>query len=170
MENFVDFKTAQALAPLYLPAEDVVKKVVWLFGETGTGKTRIAYELGRLVSERPWTNSNDLKWFDGYTGQTVAILDDFRETSCDFTFLLRLCDRYPLSVPVKGSFTPWTPTIIFITCPYSPDDLYRGSSEKLDQLKRRLFRIAEVTNYEESLEEIKNVLDIWLCSFNKKIL
>lgn len=84
----------------------------------------------------------DLKWFDGYSGQQNAIIDDFREDFCSFSFLLRVLDRYPLKVAVKGSFVEWNPTTIYITCPHSPAELYAYKTPAdLAQLTRRITTI-----------------------------
>lgn len=82
-------------------------------------------------------------WFDGYVGQTRVIFDDFRPWWCEFSWLLRLLDRYPIQVPVKGGFVNFIPEEIIITTNKSPEDafgMYR-SNEDLQQLRRRLTRV-----------------------------
>ena len=37
---------------------------------------------------------------------------------------LRLTDRYPMRVPIKGGFVDWVPVRIWITANYGPDILY----------------------------------------------
>lgn len=84
--------------------------VLWFYGPTGTGKTRRAVEIGEEFGGY-WMSGQNLQWFDGYqTLETpVAIIDDFRKDFCTFHYLLRLFDRYPLNVPVKGGFVAWRP-------------------------------------------------------------
>ena len=53
-----------------------IKRVIWIKGPTGCGKTRMAVELG---GNSYWMSSGSLKWFDGFQNQEVAILDDFRK-------------------------------------------------------------------------------------------
>lgn len=119
--------------------------VYWLYGDTGTGKTRYCYDQDPDL----WQSTGDLKWFDGYKKHRTALIDDFRADFCPFDRLLRLLDRYPMRVPTKGGFTVWEPQQIFITCPYSPDTLYVSCPEDLNQLKRRLTGgIHHVTSYE----------------------
>lgn len=121
-------------------------KVFWLYGKTGTGKTRTAMAMADWYGDRTndlWISSGTLRWFDGYDGQSVAIFDDFRPAHVPtFAFFLRLLDRYPVSVEIKGSFVFWTPKIIIITSPYSVDQSFPGGSlyesEDLAQLKRRI--------------------------------
>lgn len=79
-------------------------------------------------------------WFDGYKGQKRVIFDDFRPWWCEFSWLLRLLDRYPIQVPVKGGFVNFIPEEIIVTTPKNPEEtfgMYR-TQEDLQQLRRRL--------------------------------
>ena len=114
--------------------------VKWYWGNTGTGKTRKAYDE---AGEDCWTSGRDLTWFDGYSGQKYAILDDLRSNSCDWGYLLRLLDIYPLTVPIKGGHSKWCPEVIIITAPCLPEDMFKNHQndqvwDKIDQLKRRI--------------------------------
>lgn len=112
--------------------------VYWYYGPTGCGKSHTAFSL--INKKSYWMSANDLKWFDGYSGQEDVLIDDFRGSFCNFAFLLRLLDKYPLNVPVKGSFVRWCPKRIFITCPFHPKDCYNGIEDK-SQLIRRITEI-----------------------------
>lgn len=125
--------------------EDIPKEVLWFWGPTGTGKTRTA--VAEAGSDK-WISGENLKWFDGYYGQEVAILDDFRKDFCTYHFLLRILDRYPLKVPVKGSFVDWEPKKIYITSCFHPEGTYR-TREDIDQLIRRISVIKEFKKVEE---------------------
>lgn len=92
--------------------------VFW--GKTGTGKTRWVWD--QIQDSRSWT-PGDYKWFDGYDGQSNVIFDDYRG-EYPLQLLLKLIDRYPLSVPVKGAFVNWCPTKIYITSNISPYEWY----------------------------------------------
>lgn len=132
--NFQQLRFAQSLLA-YATAHPGPKKVYWLHGKTGTGKTRAA------IQKFPdaWITSDSLKWFDAYNGQEAAIFDDFRPCFCAFSFLLRLLDRYPLRVQIKGGFVPWNVKFIVITCNRSPQDCwYAETRENIDQLLRRI--------------------------------
>lgn len=117
--------------------------VYWLYGDTGTGKTRSAYESTRDVfKESIWFSNNSMDWFDGYEGQDVAIFDDFRSKGVKFDWLLRILDRYPLRVPVKGGFSNWFPKVIIITTPESIRNTFERrlehKPEDIRQLERRV--------------------------------
>lgn len=116
------------------------KRVIWLSGSTGVGKTRAAIEFATKHKQDYWMSNEDLKWFDGYRGQRIAIFDDFRWKHCTFSFLLRLLDRYELQVPVKGGFVRWNPEIIFVTTPKNPRETFTTEwreEEDLRQIERR---------------------------------
>lgn len=102
-------------------------KVFVLWGETGTGKTRYVYDqIGD--NQRIWV-PGDYEWFDGYTGQEIVLFDDFRG-EYPIQFLLKLLDRYPMSVKIKGSFTKWCPKKIYITSNVSPEDWYLNIDQR----------------------------------------
>lgn len=119
-------------------SKDMPKSVHWFWGSTGTGKTKSAIDLAG--NDPFWISSDNLKWFDGYWGQKVAIFDDFRKDYCTFHFLLRLLDRYPLKVPIKGGFVEWEPDVIYITSCFPPSQVYQ-TREDVGQLLRRIKEI-----------------------------
>nr|QJQ37741.1 replication-associated protein [Cressdnaviricota sp.] len=123
-----------------------VPRVSWYWGTTGSGKTRAAMEGVNAdniyVIEQPPTKQGNL-WFDGYCGQSRAVLDDYRPYWCSFSFLLRLLDRYDIQVPVKGGFVHFIPEEIIITTPKNIEDTFLNyrSEEDILQIKRRVHRV-----------------------------
>lgn len=123
--------------PARLPGEKPY--IMWIYGPTGTGKTRYVYDTED--HEKIWVSNGDLNWFDGYQGQEVALLDDFRASNCKFSLLLVYLDRYPRRVPVKGGYVNWAPKKIYVTSPFHPKDSYDKSEEDMLQLLRRIDEI-----------------------------
>lgn len=90
-------------------------QVHYLEGPPGTGKSYTALQLiGTTPYFKPTLPDNGTIWFDGYNGEPVLWLDDFKHTNYGMENIARLCDVYPLQLPVKGSFTYalWTAVII----------------------------------------------------------
>lgn len=115
--------------------------VIWIYGPSGSGKTRASFEAcERLFGEgTTWMSNGSLRWFPQYDGQPGVVLDDLRTKHCEFSFLLRLLDRYPLQVEFKGGYSQWVPHLIFITCPYTPREMWSlRTEEQLVQLERRV--------------------------------
>ena len=113
--------------------------VTWFWGSSGSGKSRKAAELAG--PDVYW--KDDSKWWDGYDGHQNIIIDDFRGSNMKFTYLLRLLDRYPMRVEVKGGYRQMRSLKIFITSIVHPESVYsfQDSDEPIRQLIRRLDEI-----------------------------
>lgn len=134
------------LKSISTPKRSIPPLVVWLFGTTGTGKTRAAIAAAERLfpNDEAWISGKNLEWFDGYENNPTSIIDDYRPSFTTFAFLLRLLDRYPLRVPIKGGFTQWNPALIIITTNKSARDIWSYRTEEdLDQLSRRIHTIRE---------------------------
>ncbi len=108
-------------------------RVVWIHGPTGVGKTRA------VVESEPdlWISGKSLRWWDGYHNQEAVLFDDFRRDFCTFHELLRILDRYPYSVEVKGGYRQLNSKRMYITSCFKPDDVYE-TREDIGQLMRRI--------------------------------
>lgn len=116
-------------------------KVTWLWGPTGTGKTRQAWaEAG----PEAWCSGKNGNWWQGYDAHENIILDDFRSSWCSFEELLRILDRYPYTIENKGGSRQLLARSIWITSPYPPDMCYTKSDEDVQQLLRRIDLVTEV--------------------------
>lgn len=107
------------------------------WGDAGTGKTRRVYEESPNVFNVP-VSSNDSLWFDGYNGHDDVLFDDFYG-GIKFGKMLKLLDRYPIQVPVKGGYVKWQPKRIYMTSNTNPKDWYPGvPAESRRGLRRRM--------------------------------
>lgn len=123
--------------------------VMWFYGTTGMGKTRAAVSYAEERKQSYWISNGTLQWFDGYLGQEVAILDEVRGNACDWSFFLRLLDRYRIMVPVKGGFMNWVPNTIIITSSGRPEEVFinHGTGQVWDSIAQLLRRIDEVWEF-----------------------
>lgn len=142
-------RSFQAYMALKMTSRSWVTQVHVLWGKTGTGKTRFAHD--QVMDLRLWT-PGDYTWFDGYDGQEIVVLDDYRG-EYPLQFLLKLLDRYAMTVPVKGAFVEWKPRKVYITSNVSPMHWYDSDASSLAALKRRFTTVEEIRTplYEDIL-------------------
>lgn len=117
-------------------------EVRWYYGKTGTGKTRSVYT--EFTDIYP---SFSYKWWDGYEQNNVILIDDMRKDYAKFHILLKLLDRFPHIVQIKGGTIHIKSPLIIITSAYHPKDLYR-TREDINQLLRRITRITKFSLHE----------------------
>lgn len=112
--------------------------VIVLWGKTGVGKSRFVHDQ---IQDSTFWSPGDYLWFDGYCGQDIVLFDDYRG-EYKLQMLLKLCDRYPMSVPIKGGFTEWAPRKIYITSNINPALWYKeADSYSLAAMFRRFTNV-----------------------------
>ena len=119
-------------------------EIFWLWGPTGSGKSRYAWDAAPTA----YMKSSSHKWWDGYLGQETVILDDYRPSKeMPFNLILNLFDRYPLSVEIKGGMMEFTSKVIYVTSPFSPNQICDNyewiGTEMRDQLLRRIDHVIQ---------------------------
>lgn len=121
-----------------LPVRQQKTEVHWYYGPTGTGKSREAYRIAEAASSY-YVKDPTNKWWDGYDQQDVVIIDDYRRDFATFATLLRLFDRYAMSVEYKGGTVQFNSRMIIVTSPKDPKSTWEGrSDEDIQQLMRRI--------------------------------
>ena len=133
--------------------------VLIINGPTGSGKSHLAYEMGRNDPNGYFVlcagSTKSQLWFDGYEGEGTLVMDEFRPTWCTYSYLLRLLDKWPLRLPMKGSHTwaLWTKVIITTTHPLGT--WYDVADTATGELYRRITRtITQEARYQEPDEEL----------------
>lgn len=138
--SFVQLRYAEKLKEHLDVKRDWKPHVKVYYGGTGTGKTSTAHK------EMPdaWWSGENLQWWQGYDGHEDVIIDDFRGDFVRFHTLLRILDRYPYTVQVKGGSRQFVAKRIIITSAKHPTEwYYEKSNEDLKQLLRRIDEIKE---------------------------
>lgn len=105
---------------------EMVVEVIW--GPTGVGKTRQAFEEHPNAYFKSRSNGGN-NWWDGYVNQEVVVVDEFYGWFT-WDFMLRLCDRYPLSVETKGGAVQFVAKKIIFTSNTHPKEWYKAMTEK----------------------------------------
>ncbi len=123
------------------PARTGKPEVEWYWGLTGVGKSKAAAEK---QPDSFWVNAN-AKWWCGMDNHEEVIWDDFRPSQIVFRDLLRIIDRYPVRVEVKGGQRQCRFSKIIFTGTKHPKDVYDVGDERVDQLIRRIDKITHFT-------------------------
>ena len=131
---------AEQVAKYLEPGRTWKPQVIWLWGATGVGKTRLAYDHFPGL----WCSGSNTKWWDGYDADETVLLDDIRRETFSWENLLKMLDRYPFRVEVKGAFRQLLARTIIITAPVPPVVMFTGFGEDVRQLTRRIDFIWEV--------------------------
>lgn len=113
-------------------------QVYWIWGETGVGKTRFAFD--QLPEEQIYIKDST-QWWDGYSQQECILIDDF-DGKWEFRDFLRLLDRYKYRGQIKGGYVEINSSFIIITCEFPPQTYWQGNG-----LAQVLRRITEVHNF-----------------------
>lgn len=109
------------------------KTEVWiLWGKPGSGKSKL------MPKTAYWKAHN--KWWDGYDGEEEIVFDDWNDKIFTREEMLRICDRYPLILEVKGSCINFLAKYIYITSNTNPLEWYNGD----EAWKRRICFVGQL--------------------------
>ncbi|WP_440210904.1 Rep family protein [Streptococcus merionis] len=125
------------------------KEIIYIYGQSGTGKTRLAIDYADKASEDYFITGSSKDPFQDYNNEAIVIMDELRPETFSYDDLLKILDPYNFNVmlPVRFYDKALTAKTIFITSPYSPYELYKEmflrkkANQQIDtfsQLKRRL--------------------------------
>lgn len=128
-----------------------VVEVLW--GDPGTGKSRAVAESHQGDTGCYWKPRSN--WWDGYEGQDTVVLDDYYGW-LPFDLLLRVCDRYPLQVEIKGGAVEFVAKKVFITSNKPPSEWYQSDKLDLRALYRRLDKVTHYVKRQSGEVEIED--------------
>jgi len=135
-------KSMQEYRQLTEPKRDWVTEVKYIYGPTGTGKTRAAIEAGAV----PVTIGSK-RFVMGYNGEDTVLFDDIDEDTFTRQMWLTLTDRYNCNIETKGSFRNWKPKTIYVTSNFDPKRLFKDDPACMR-------RITEIINL-DPIEEMR---------------
>lgn len=158
-EQFVKYhKGFRALQSMLIDKRTEPPEVIVLYGPTGTGKSKKARELAG-DDYYCWAPQCG-QWFDGYEGQQITIMEEFRG-QLPLGFMLSLLDRYECPVQYKGGIIQFNSTKIIITSPKHPEEWYQNDgSDKIDQLLRRITKIEFMHKPAEDFPAVSEVSEV----------
>lgn len=127
-------------------------EVTYVWGETGTGKTRSVMEQYGYANVYRITNYAHP--FDLYKGQEVIIFEEFR-SSLPLADMLNYLDGYPLSLPCRYNDRVACYTKVFIISNidlrWQYDGLQRTEKESWQAFLRRIHHVKVYQNQKETL-------------------
>nr|WDW25904.1 MAG: replication-associated protein [Canine stool-associated circular virus] len=162
--NFRNILQAQQMWKLMKKPEDCADtRGIWLNGPAGCGKSTWARKFGE--SKGGFYEKAQNKWWDGYDGEKVVILDDL-DTHALNHYLKIWADKFACKGEVKGS-TIWLHHDFFVvTSNYSIPDIVRmGQSRdqdydmELEKALMRRFKRMELHEGQEFFEFVEEEVD-----------
>lgn len=134
--SYQQIKVAEKYLEYNEEPRDWKPEVIWIFGASNTGKSRKAREL--CENGDTYCKNTGNKWWNGYDGQENVIIDDFRDSWWELTYMLGLLDRYEFRVETKGGMRQFRGKKIIITSIFPPSRCYWKAQEPGIQLLRRI--------------------------------
>nr|QXP07620.1 MAG: replication associated protein [Arizlama virus] len=138
------------------PQRNWEMSVIWIWGKSESGKSRLAKEIGDeyFTKEQTYWKSDGNRWWDGYDQHTYVIIDEFRSTWWDAGYMLSLLDRYPKRVEYKGGYRSFLARCVAITSIFPPERIMQAWNEPKEQLLRRITEVICLDPKEEKIISI----------------
>lgn len=117
-----------------MPEDNDELKNEWIWGKTGLGKSKTA----RKENPGYYIKSHN-KWWMGYRGEKVAIIDDISRTEATWLgeHLKQWSDHYSFPSETKGDGKVIRPEKIVCTSNYSIETLWGHDEDLCESIKRR---------------------------------
>jgi hypothetical protein len=133
----VHYNSCMAIRRRHMPPPEIMNWTetpnLWIYGKSGCGKSKKAF------GENPGAYSKGCnKWWDGYTGQDVAIIDDFDKRHDVLIHHLKIwADRYGYIAEIKGGAEQIRPKVIIVTSNYSPEQIWTDVEGDIEPIRRK---------------------------------
>lgn len=135
------------------PPKHIPRKCYWIWGPPRAGKSYVVREMFDDIYEKPQS-----KWWDGYAGEDVVLLDDMDKHGECLGHLLKIwADNYRFLAETKGDNIYPTYTKFIITSNYQIGDIF-GDKEIREAVMCRFVVINLINRDGQSVVEkiIKN--------------
>jgi len=143
--NSATMRFAEGAMKILEPARVGTCVTLWIWGPSGAGKS---YAAMRAFPGAFLKKATSREWWDGYDGEDVVILDDFRDSHMSFGDFIGITDpAVPARVQVKGGMRQLRATTIVVTSVFPPSEIYKaavashGAEEPREQINRRIAHV-----------------------------
>lgn len=117
---------------------------LWVYGPPGIGKSHYCRQLADTANKRLFIKPMN-KWWDGYDGEEIVLLDDFDQLGTCLSHYLKIwADKYAFKIEVKGGVCSIRPEQFLITSNYSIEELF-PTDQVLQQAITRRFKVIHMT-------------------------
>ncbi len=123
------------------------------WGKTGRGKSEKAYKLAKKLGYKDHQiyMQSGTKWWDGYRGQPVVIVNEFDGTGWTCNMFKKITDRWFHQVEVKGSFRTLKVEHFIFTSQQRCDTWYKNMPmEDQEAVMRRFKNIKEINHTKQA--------------------
>lgn len=131
---------------------DLQNHFIWIWGETGTGKSFAARSIAtRICPEEPPYLKEINKWWTGYRGQKVVIIEEIQPDLPQplIGMMKKWFDKWEFACETKGGqFQSIRPPYIIVTSNYSIEDIFTNVRD-CEAIKRRFFIAEKKTKNQE---------------------
>ena len=124
---------------------------IWVYGKAGAGKSRWAREQSKSIYPKLCN-----KWWDGYQGEEVVVMDDFMPEHKVLCQQLKIwADRYDCILETKGGAAHSAYNYIIVTSQYSIDEIWEDDRDR-EALHRRFqeFQIEDILKLNLTLSNL----------------
>jgi len=123
---------------------------IWIQGESGCGKSRLARKLAG-DAKIPFFSKSVTKWWDGYCQEPCVIVDDIGKFHVELgTVVKHWTDRYAFVGESKGGAMRVRPRWVIFTSQYAIDEVW-ADRETADAVRRRCY----VCNYFDTTQRFE---------------
>jgi len=118
------------------PTTEILEGVLeheWWTGRTGTGKSRLVWELYPTHYQKQLN-----KWWDGYKREEVVVIEEWSpKNECTGSQLKIWCDRYPFTGEIKGgTLSKIRPKKIIVLSNYTIEQCFTSAADVNPLLRR----------------------------------